>query len=285
MSGNNVKTVAVEAVNKFSVDFRDQLRKKEKENLLYSSCSASASLAAVFAGAQGKTACQISEALGWNEIVAQDLHDQTGEFLGAVHRANSRKTEIHIATGFFVQKGIAISEHFSDTVRKYYNSSITTVDFKKSTDNARREVSTWVKQQLNDSEANLDTSKKSGFNCTTKCILINTMTFKGAWLKGRWKPELTLSNFSIKPGKKVKVQMMKQSSNLRYCIISNLGRKGCQLLEVPLKQDSLSMVFLLPVEENGAEALTAVEDSLKYDVLSDVLAGASSIPPVKTEVC
>lgn len=282
---HNTKAASVEATNKFSVDFRNQLRKTEKENLLYSPCSISASLAAFFSGARGNTASQISKALGWEEIIAQDLHDQTAGFLRAVHTANSRKTEIQIATGLFVQKGIEMSEHFSETARKYYGACLNPVDFKKSTDTARREVNTWVKQQLNDSEAKTDTSKKSGLSCSTKCILVNTMTFKGAWLRGKWKPEMTLSDFFIKPGKRVKVQMMKQTSNFRYCIISNLGRKGCQLLEVPLKHDSLAMIFLLPVEEHGEEALKAVENSLTSDALCDVLAGASHLPPVRTEVC
>ena len=279
------KVASTEAANKLIVSLHDKLRKREKGNFLYSSSGISSALAVIRAGARENTTRQICKALNWEGIPVQDLHDQMATFLEAIHAVNSRQIELQMATGLFVQKGIAVSEEFREIARKHYGVEVTEVDFKKNSESARRDVNTWVKQQLNDSEAKVDTNKKSGVNCSTKCVLVNTMTFKGVWLSGLWRPQIDPSTFFLKPGKGVKVHMIKQLSNFRYCTISNLGRKGCQLLEVPLKEDSLSVVFLLPVAKLGLDALADVENSLTFDTLRDVLEGASYIPPVKVEVC
>lgn len=121
----------VEANNKFTMDLYQALRNDERftnQNLFYSLSSLSTALAMTFMGARGNTAKQMSEALHWEAMTSDQLHDEERHFLDALQESNAEGNELLAANRLFVHKSLTIEPEFVDESKRLYNAEMALVD-------------------------------------------------------------------------------------------------------------------------------------------------------------
>ena len=101
----------IQSNNKFTVDLFQVLRNDEKftnQNLFYSPCSLSTVLTMTFMGARGETAKQMSDALHWETMTSDQLHDEERHFLDALQELNAEGNELLAANRLFEHKSLTI---------------------------------------------------------------------------------------------------------------------------------------------------------------------------------
>lgn len=276
------KITGIGAANKFGVDLHESLNKNENGNLLFSPCSISLALAMMYMGARENTAAELSKVLHWETIPPQALHSQMKIFLESITEVNSENTELEMASRMFIRKDFGLSQAFREAVVKYYGMEEGILDYKHDIAGARQKVNLWVAQKTReDVKLNSMLINKSAFDSRAKLILVNTAYLKTTWLSGMWKLLPHPSTFIVKRGKDVIIQMITQRARLRYRLANELGSCGCQTLEIPLSQPSLSAFFLLPVVK---PALRDLEMSLTHHKLQRVLDLTEAVTPCDIQV-
>ena len=258
----------VEANNKLTLDLYQVLQKDDNftdQNLFYSPSSLSISLAMTSMGARGDTAKQLSEALHWEAMTSDQLHDQQRHFLDALQESNDEGNELLAANRLFVQKGFIIEQEFLEGTKRFYNAEMALTDYQKDPEGARKEVNDWVENKTKENIKNL--IPEGIINSGTELILVNAIYFKGIWQNEFDRRATRSKDFFVSKKKKVKVKMMKLKTNFKH--IANGGELGCQLLELPYQGEGLSMLILLPQDKYG---LASVEASLTHDKLQKAIA-------------
>ncbi|XP_023578916.1 serpin B11 isoform X2 [Octodon degus] len=81
-------------------------------------------------------------------------------------------------------------------------------------------------------------------------VLVNAIYFKGQWQNKFQESETVKSCFQLSDGKTVTVDMMHQSGTFKLAFIKN---PQMQVLEMPYVNNKLSMIILLPEQNNLAE--------------------------------
>ena len=235
------------------------------QNLFYSPSSLSTALAMTFMGARGDTAKQMSEALHWEAMTSDQLHDQHRHFLDALQESNTEGNELLAANRLFVHKSLTIEPEFVDGTKRLYNAELALVDYQNHPEGARKEVNDWVENKTKENIKNL--IPEGVFNSGTLLTLVNVIYFKGIWQNQFARRATRSKDFFVSKKEKVKVKMMKLKTNFKH--IANGGELGCQLLELPYQGEDLSMLILLPQDKYG---LASVEASLTHDKLQKAIA-------------
>lgn len=81
-----------------------------------------------FMGARGNTAKQMSEALHWEAMTSDQLHDEERHFLDALQESNAEGNELLAANRLFVHKSLTIEPEFVDESKRLYNAEMALVD-------------------------------------------------------------------------------------------------------------------------------------------------------------
>ena len=235
------------------------------QNLFYLPSSLSTALAMTFMGARGDTAKQMSEALHWEAMTSDQLHDQHRHFLDALQESNTEGNELLAANRLSVHKSLTIEPEFVDGTKRLYNAELALVDYQNHPEGARKEVNDWVENKTKENIKNL--IPEGVFNSGTLLTLVNAIYFKGIWQNQFARRATRSKDFFVSKKEKAKVKMMKLKTNFKH--IANGGELGCQLLELPYQGEDLSMLILLPQDKYG---LKSVEAGLTYDKLQKAIA-------------
>ncbi|NOZ08906.1 MAG: serpin family protein [FCB group bacterium] len=255
---------AVTGNTAFALDLYSQLR-GQNGNIFFSPYSISSALAMTYAGARGLTAAELAKALHFNP---DDRNATNAAFavLDSLFDSIAKKGNIQlkVANSMWPQKDYAIRTDFLELTKRYYNISITPVDYANAAGKARTLINSWVEKQTNNKIRNLIAATPDP---ATAMILVNAIYFKGNW-ESQFDPELTVEADFFRLGKaKTTIPMMYQEGNFGYAKID-----GAKLLELPYVGNELSMVIILPDSPGG---LPDLEDRLSTGNLETWLSGIS----------
>ena len=127
------------------------------------------------------------------------------------------------------------------------------LDFSKNVE-AAEIINTWIEEQTNDKIK--DMIKSDMLSDITKLVLTNAIYFKGLWEK-QFDPDATYeTDFEITNDQTVKIDMMSYTgddSTFNYTETEDL-----QILELQYQGNDLSMIILLPKENNISIAESAL---------------------------
>uniref|UniRef100_A0A452R9I2 Serpin domain-containing protein n=1 Tax=Ursus americanus TaxID=9643 RepID=A0A452R9I2_URSAM len=132
-----------------------------------------------------------------------------------------------------------------DNIKKFYLTTVESVDFNNAAEETRKKINSWVESQTHEKIKNL--FPKDSLTSTI-LVLVNAVYFKGQWdtkfdKKNTVEKEFWLNKDTSKP-----VQMMKQYDVFKF---SSLEGMQAKILEIPYKGKDLSMILLLPDEVDG----------------------------------
>jgi serpin B len=157
---------------------------------------------------------------------------------------------------------------YKELTKKYYGTSENSIDVTNPKKSAEK-INNWVVKKTKDKIHNLIAPEN--IISSTKLIITNAVYFKGDWLN-RFKNEATkeedFNPFSSAP---VKAKMMHQKNHFKYLTVD-----GSEFIELPYKENQLSMIVILP-EEKGKNALTKAEKKLSASLEKFLSADAKKI--------
>ncbi len=251
----------VQGNNGFAVDLYHQLRQapdNQDKNLFLSPFSVSSALAMTYAGARGETAEQMKRVLRFDQP-AKQVHTAYHDLLQALRaRQEKDEVELHIANALWGQTGYDFRDEYLEVTRKQYGAGLKQVDFKRSAEQAREKINTWVAENTRNKIKKL--MPKGAITPRTRLALTNAVYFKAQWAHTFNKDATRKREFRLRNGETIQTPMMHQTERFPFTRTDNV-----KLLEMPYKNRALAMVILLPQE---GTSLDTVEDQLNRNTLS-----------------
>ena len=201
-----------------------------------------------YAGARGNTARQIAATLHFNSE-SECLHQSLGELISQLNSVQKETgVELNVANALWAQKDYQFLEEFIQIVQQSYRAKINQVDFATAAEAARQAINLWVERQTN--QKIKDLIQPRVLNALTRLVLVNAIYFKGFWER-QFKPVDTQDlDFWLSADTTVKLPLMHQKHEFGYW-----ENEWLQVLEMPYKDKSLSLVALLPKEKSGISKL------------------------------
>lgn len=245
----------VKANNQFGLDIYSKVS-HEPGNVFISPWSLSSALSMTYEGARGQTADEMKEVMH-----LPDAETRQSSFAKLFNDINKKDKEyqLYTANALWAQKEYPFLPEYLDIAERYYGGKATTVDFAGSTEQARVTINKWVEEYTNNKIKDL--FEPGVLKPATRLVLTNAIYFKGTWLKQFDKRATQDAEFRISADKTVTVPMMSMhDEDFNYFEDDKL-----QILEMPYEGKDLSMVVLLPKDND----LKALESALSADKLSE----------------
>ncbi len=234
-----------ESNNAFCVDLYGQLR-GEPGNLFFSPASISTAFAMAYAGAHGTTAQEMATALHFT-LPPEQLHPAMGALLAGLNAPHGGY-ELHVADALWAQQDEHFLPQFLNVTRTDYAAGLHTVDFAHGPAEARSTINRWVEQQT--AEKIKDLLPASAVTSDTRLVLTNAIYFKSAWEDQFNKAFTQDEEFHLSTSASVKAPLMHRGGGYNF-----FDGGSFKALEIPYKNNELSMVVLLPDEVDGLKAL------------------------------
>ena len=249
---------AVAANNHFAMDLYGQIRSKSVgKNIFFSPFSVSAALAMVYAGAKGNTKTQMGNVLKMGNVNT-NVNDGFRQLFEAFNNPTNNYT-LSVANAFFCRRGYTFLNKYLTLVSQFYYALLKNMDFAGNLEGSRLYINDWVANNTN--QKIKDLLPQGSINAMTAAVLVNTIYFKGLWMKPFDVKDTISSTFHLSPTKIMKTKMMNLAGErFQYAEVSNLN---CKILELPYVGDELSMYILLPNTVDGLAALEAQLTSVK----------------------
>jgi serpin B len=250
----------------FAFDLYEQLKshpkiKEDGGNLFFSPYSISTALAMTWAGARSETQKQMAQVLHFS-LPQSRLHHAFEELERQLNTVNKKDGyELSVANALWGQKGCGFLDEFLELTEKKYAARLREVDFVTETEKARKLMNRWVEEQTNNKIKEL--IQPSVLGPLTRLVLTNAIYFRGDWAKPFREGDTVHTAFYVSTDQTEEVAMMCQEENFKYA-----GLREAQILELPYKEDKLSMVVLLPTKIDG---LAGLEESLTAQRLAKYL--------------
>jgi serpin B len=262
-----VKTMSISnANNHLSLGLLQHLYSEEK-NMFFSPFSISSAFGMLYLGARNQTADEMKEVLGYNfgHLSNDEVNQQFGTVLRQISDVDSNKYQLNVANKLVAQQNFDILESYKQSLKKFFGTTIETVDFVHNSIAATDTINDWVKTQTHE---NIPKLLSEPLDSSTRLVLLNAVYFKGIFTTKFLKNETKEEIFFNRGVNQIKKEMMKRNGKFNYTEIESLNSK---LLEIPYSGDDLSLYILLPNEKQGLKKLknnlndfSVIENSIRY---------------------
>jgi len=246
----------------FAFDLYQALRQKSDGNLFYSPHSISLALAMTYAGSRGETEQQMAATLHYT-LLQEQLHSAFNfldtTLAGYSDPENEDAFQLNIANAIWGQDGYEFLSHFLDTLAENYGAGLRTVDYINATEAARQTINDWVSDETE--EKIQDLIPQGTLDSLVRLVLTNAIYFNGKWVLPFEENNTHDAPFALLDGSTVTVPMMSQMEDLKYA-----EGDGYQAVELPYRDSSLTMLFILP-EIGRFEEL---EQALSADLVASI---------------
>ena len=250
LSSSSFASQASETVNNFAFSAAKLIMGRSDDNFFFSPFSVVSAFSMLYAGAKGETAREIESSLG----VTGDIHASLGELAEGLYGSGNLTS----ANRVWIKDGLKLRRQYTETLRKYYGSSVKELDFKGRTEGALKEINGWVSAKTNGKIRDLLRT----LNPDTGMILTNAVYFSAEW-RMKFSREMTKDGkFFADDGTYKEVPMMRQRNDFRY-----IESGDVKAVMLPYEGYSFSMVVILPAEGKG-EVLRTL-DAEKFGRLID----------------
>ncbi|MEA3230052.1 MAG: serpin family protein, partial [archaeon] len=151
-------------------------------------------------------------------------------------------------------------DSYFNITENYYGGKATNMDFKEDSEGSRMIINGWVEAQTNDRIKDL--IPPGVIDSMTRLVLTNAVYFKGDWILKFDESRTREADFRVTKEKTVKAQMMSLTGE--KAIFNYAETEDIRILELPYKGSELSMLILLPKEDD----LGALEHLLNTESLN-----------------
>ena len=248
----------IEANNRFAINLYSQY-KSEEGNIFFSPFSISTAMAMVYEGAEGKTAKEIKSVFGFPKY-DNSRRNQYSNLLSEINKKD-KEYALNAANALWAQQDFQFLDEYLTTVEKYYGGKTTNLDFKNEWEASRLIINNWVEDKTNDKIKDL--LPEDVIDADTRLVLTNAIYFKAKWLIQFDVDKTSDEYFRVNPDKSIKVPMMQPTS--QKSTFNYTQNKDLQILEMPYAGEDLSMLILLPLDDD----IEALENSFTLEKLTE----------------
>ena len=253
----------VNSSNEFTFQMYNQLV-ESNENVFFSPYSISIALGMAYEGARGQTATEMEQVLDF----PKDNQARRDMIKSLQSRLNKDGTsyELSTANAYWLRQGEQFKEDYKNAIESYYLAHGEQLDFRGDPGGSVDIINAWVEQETNDRIKDLLSTNDITVN--TYLVLTNAIYFKSDW-KYQFDESATKEmNFYNSGNEEIMVDMMHmcdESKKLNYA-----GTSEAQLLQLPYKDEELSMYIILP-KENDIASIESIFNKGFLDNLKEKL--------------
>ena len=248
----------IEANNRFAINLYSQY-KSEEGNIFFSPFSISTAMAMVYEGAEGKTAKEIKSVFGFPKY-DNSRRNQYSNLLSEINKKD-KEYALKTANALWAEQDFHFLDEYLTTVEKYYGGKTTNLDFKNEPEASRLIINNWVEDKTNDKIKDL--LPEDVIDADTRLVLTNAIYFKAKWLIQFDADKTSDEYFRVNPDKSIKVPMMQPTS--QKSTFNYTQNKDLQILEMPYAGEDLSMLILLPLDDD----IEVLENSFTIEKLTE----------------
>ena len=245
----DLSTKSAEFVKKgesFTFNYIDRIGASTKKDFIISPLSMQFLLGMILDGAQGATADEICQVLGYGAGEVDAVNEYCLSMLKQLPGLD-KKTTLNIASAIFVDDGWPLLDSYKKTVGNYYQAEVSNLDFSDGA-GSLKVINGWCKDHTNGLIPKvLDEVKPDML-----AYLLNAMYFKSQW-KEKFEKGMTAEEpFTRESGTRSTVPMMKQNKNYSYT-----ETDVYQAVRLPYGNGAFSMYVFLPIGKNTLADVTA----------------------------
>ena len=224
-------------------------------------------LAMILPGAQGKTAMQLSNALGDAGLGASVTAGALGKQDAAVRAdANQGSNTLDESSDVWTATGLKIAQNYLATLDGAFGTGVHQADFATDANGSTQAIDSLVSQETHGYIPQL--FSRGSLDSNTRLVLTDAVYLNATWA-AQFDPNLTSSaDFYPTAGSKTQVSMMSRTGDYEYA-----SGGGWQLVEMPYSGDKMTMDILLPTAGSGT--LSALRDGLSATSLNSMLGSAT----------
>lgn len=246
----------------------------ETKNLFISPLSVSVALAMTYNGAGGKTAGEMADVLGFNDMALTELNASMCDLTTVLETADSA-VQLTVANSLWSRKGYEFLPDFIERTETFYEAEITSLDF--ADPGGPGVINGWV----NRSTRGLIEKIVDAIHPDARLFLVNAIYFKGRW-QAEFDPSLTRDHpFYLAGGEEQPQPMMTRAGSFRYA-----EDAGVQVVRLPYGSGRMGMYVFLPGIADGlAGFLKGLDDRVFAEWMSKLATkqGDVTIPRFKIE--
>jgi len=245
---------ANESINNFAFNAAKVLRENSNSGeYFFSPYSILSAFGMAYAGAEGNTAREIEETLGFSK----DFHSELGNFMKEIEEHEAFNT----ANRVWLREGLKLKDVYKDILLMNYGSTAKELNFKDDTENSRKIINKWVSDKTNAKIPEL----LAQLEPMTQMILTNAVYFNSAWESKFNKKNTSKEKFYPGGCLVTEVDMMKKHSDFLYA-----EKDGNQIIKIPYEDPRFSMIVFLPPAVIGYAGTLVPKGAKFFDLNAEV---------------
>jgi len=234
------------SASNFCLNLYKKLIEEEKEkNIFFSPYNISLAMSMVLFGTSETSKDQLIKGLGFEDII-----QLTEEVLKLKLNQASSNSLLTTANSIFPEKTLSLKKNFCNQLKEKFDAEIKSLDYKNSPEKSRMEINNWVEEKTNGKIK--EVLQQGVVTRLTKLILTSAIYFKGKWKDQFEKSATKAGHFYCQDKKVCNVKMMQKEKSF----LCNYDEKlKLQCLQLPYKDNEVSMCIFLPDERYGVDDL------------------------------
>jgi len=241
--------------NAYSLDFFKKTT-NNRENIAVSPFGISNCLAMLYIGSEGKT--QENIATKMNFITPFGVLSSYKQLTKRYQIFKNNDINLLIGNALWIGNNKDIQKKYKNLLKVNFSATVNDIDFKDNSENGIKQINRWVKKASN---FNLLTMvNQDEIDPKDELVYMNYVFFRGTWDNAFNEQLTSKEDFFLADSTKKKVDFMHQTAYLRYN-----ENNIFQIIELPYTGKNISMIILLPKNENLLDSLEKSLNQVNYD--------------------
>ena len=235
----------------------------DSSNVVFSPQTLVDLLAMILPGARGRTATQLSDALGDAGLSASTAAGALGR-MNATARAdaNQGSNTLDESSDVWTASGLKLAESYLATLDGAFGTGVHQTDFAADPRGSAQAIDNLVARETHGYIPQL--FSPNSFDANTRLVLTDAVYLNATWAAAFNPNETSSADFYPADGSPTQLSMMNRIGEYDYA-----SGKGWQLVEMPYSGSKTAMDILLPGP--GSDSLSALRDGLSATSLDSML--------------
>ena len=225
--------------NTFAFNLLDRVNDATQKDFVISPLSLQFLLGMILDGAQGQTADEICQVLGYGAGEVDAVNEYSLSMLQQLPKLD-KKTTLAIANAIVVNKNYVLLDSYKSEVSQYYQAEVSNLDFSDKNGTANT-INQWCSKQTN--KLIPEIIKPQDVSSSVLAYLMNALYFKSQWKEKFPKGSTSNEAFTKEDGSKSTVSMMKINEDFTY-----QEDDVMRVVNLPYGNGAFSMLVILPTD-------------------------------------